>query len=60
MSIANQNAPKPWKWVGMEGGIARWYTRTRRNDIQDFRRQAQAVAAHLHNDSDVLEVAGPA
>lgn len=60
MAYIRHDGPKPWKGVGMEGRIARWYTRTRRNDMQDFRRQAQAVAAHLRNGSDVLEVApGP-
>jgi ubiquinone/menaquinone biosynthesis C-methylase UbiE len=51
---------KPWKGQGMEGWTARWYTRTRRNDMEDFRRQARSVAAHLLSGSDVLEVApGP-
>jgi ubiquinone/menaquinone biosynthesis C-methylase UbiE len=44
----------------MEGWVARWYTRTRRNDMEDFRRQAQAVAGQLRSGSNVLEVApGP-
>lgn len=52
--------PKPWKGPGMEGWTARWYTRTRRNDLEDFRRQAQGVAARLRAGCDVLEVApGP-
>ena len=51
---------KPHKGAGMEGWVARWYTRTRRNDMDDFRRQAQAVAAQLRSGSNVLEVApGP-
>jgi ubiquinone/menaquinone biosynthesis C-methylase UbiE len=51
---------KPWKGIGMEGWTARWYTRTRRNDVEDFRRQAQGVAARLRGGCDVLEVApGP-
>ncbi len=51
---------KGWKGIGMEGWIARWYTRTRRNDMADFRRQARTVADHLRAGSDVLEVApGP-
>lgn len=60
MSDVPQDVPKPWKGIGMEGRIARWYTRTRRNDMQDFCRQAQDVAVRLHSGSDVLEVApGP-
>ena len=51
---------KPQRGAGMEGWVARWYARTRRNDMEDFRRQAQAVAARLHTRSSVLEVApGP-
>ena len=51
---------KPHKGAGMEGWVARWYTRTRRNDMDDFRRQAQAVAGQLRSGSNVLEVApGP-
>ena len=44
----------------MEGWIARWYARTRHNDIDDFREQAAKVAARLQPGADVLEVApGP-
>ena len=51
---------KPQRGAGMEGWVARWYARTRRNDMEDFRRQARAVAARLHTGSSVLEVApGP-
>ena len=53
-------AQKPWKGTGMEGWVAHWYTRTRRNDMQDFRREAVAAARRLRSGSDVLEVApGP-
>lgn len=51
---------KAWKGKGMEGTVARWYTRTRRNDIEDFRREAKAVAERLRSGCNVLEVApGP-
>jgi ubiquinone/menaquinone biosynthesis C-methylase UbiE len=44
----------------MEGWVARWYTRTRRKDIADFRREAKTVAERLVSGSRVLEVApGP-
>ena len=44
----------------MEGWIARWYTRTRQNDMADFHRQAKAIANHLQSGSDLVEVApGP-
>ena len=51
---------KPYKGLGMEGWVARWYTRTRRNDMDDFRREAGNVAQHLCTGCNVLEVApGP-
>jgi ubiquinone/menaquinone biosynthesis C-methylase UbiE len=51
---------KPWKGKGMEGWTARWYARTRRHDMEDFRRQAKGVAEKLKSGCDVLEVApGP-
>jgi ubiquinone/menaquinone biosynthesis C-methylase UbiE len=44
----------------MEGWVARWYARTRRKDMEDFRRQAKSIAARLAGGSDLLEVApGP-
>ena len=51
---------KAWKGMGMEGWVARWYARTRRNDMEDFRREAKVVAEHLRSVCNVLEVApGP-
>lgn len=51
---------KGWRGAGMEGPVARWYARTRQNDMQDFRREARAAAGELRGGSDVLEVApGP-
>jgi len=51
---------KPYKGTGMEGWLARWYARTRRNDMEDFRRQARTVVEHLSSGCNVLEVApGP-
>jgi len=53
-------SPKAYKGAGMEGWVARWYARTRRNDMEDFRRQAKSIAARLASGSDLLEVApGP-
>jgi ubiquinone/menaquinone biosynthesis C-methylase UbiE len=44
----------------MEGRVAQWYTRTRRKDMEDFRREAKTVAERLSRGSSVLEVApGP-
>ena len=54
---ANQKA---WKGKGMDGWVASWYARTRRNDMDDFRREAKAAAEHLRSGCEVLEVApGP-
>jgi ubiquinone/menaquinone biosynthesis C-methylase UbiE len=51
---------KGYKGMGMEGFVARWYAKGRRNDYEDFRRDAARVAEHLKPGSDVLEVApGP-
>ena len=52
--------PKPWKGTGMEGWIARWYASTRRNDMEDFRREAKSAAERLPAGACVLDVApGP-
>ena len=51
---------KPWKGMGMEGWVARWYASTRRNDMEDFRRAARDAAHRLPAGARVLEVApGP-
>ena len=51
---------KGYKGVGMEGWTARWYARTRLNEIDDFRHEAEKVAEKLRPECDVLEVApGP-
>lgn len=51
---------KAWKGKAMEGSVARWYTRTRRKDMEEFRREATRAAERLSRGSRVLEVApGP-
>lgn len=51
---------KAWKGKAMEGWVAQWYTRTRRKDMEDFRREAWSVAQRLSSGARVLEVApGP-
>jgi len=53
-------SPKPWKGMGMEGWIARWYASSRAKDIEDFRRAAKTAAAELPAGARVLEIApGP-
>ena len=51
---------KAWKGMGMEGAIAKWYTRTRSKDMEDFRREARRFSARITSGAKVLEVApGP-
>ena len=51
---------KAYRGMGMEGSVARWYEKTTRNDMDDYRRLAIRVAAMLPLGGDVLEVApGP-
>jgi ubiquinone/menaquinone biosynthesis C-methylase UbiE len=57
MSTVDQRA---WKGKAMEGWVARWYTRTRRKDMADFRGEAKRIAERLSRGANVLEVApGP-
>ena len=49
-----------YRGAGMEGWTARWYARTRQNDMDSFREEAQRVSERLRAGSSVLEVApGP-
>lgn len=51
---------KAYKGMGMEGGVARWYDRTTRRDMPEFRALANRIAAELPAAGTVLEVApGP-
>ena len=60
MPATHARPPKPWKGMGMEGRIARWYASTRGKDIEDFCRAAEEAAERLPAGSRVLEVApGP-
>jgi ubiquinone/menaquinone biosynthesis C-methylase UbiE len=61
---ASANRPassgKPFRGLGMEGSIARWYARTTRGSHQDFAGTARRIATRLPQDVRVLEVAsGP-
>jgi ubiquinone/menaquinone biosynthesis C-methylase UbiE len=58
MSATQQK--KAYRGWGMEGLIARWYTRNTGRSIEQFRKEAQGIAEQLPAGSDVLEVApGP-
>jgi ubiquinone/menaquinone biosynthesis C-methylase UbiE len=51
---------KAYKGMGMEGGIARWYDKTTRRDMPEFRALANRIALALPPGGAVLEVApGP-
>lgn len=51
---------KAYKGMGMEGGIARWYDRTTRRDMPEFRALATRIAAILPPAAKALEIApGP-
>ena len=52
--------PKGYKGMGMEGSVARWYERTTRKSMADFRGLADRLAARVPAGSRALEVApGP-
>jgi len=51
---------KAYKGMGMEGGVARWYDRTTRRDMPEFRALAGRIAALAPPAGAVLEIApGP-
>lgn len=51
---------KAYKGMGMEGGVARWYDKTTRRDLPEFKALARRVASTLPAGANVLEVApGP-
>lgn len=54
------SAVKAYKGIGMEGSVARWYDRTTRKSMDDFRELAARIAAIAPAGGKVLEVApGP-
>jgi len=51
---------KPYKGLGMEGAIARWYASLTKNSLEDFRALAWRTFERIPPQSSVLEVApGP-
>ncbi len=51
---------KAYRGFGMEGSVARWYEKTTRKDMEEYRRLALRFAAGLPEGGDVLEAApGP-
>jgi ubiquinone/menaquinone biosynthesis C-methylase UbiE len=54
------NAQKAYRGMGMEGSVARWYEKTMRKDLEEYRKLAQRLKACLPDGGDMLEVApGP-
>jgi ubiquinone/menaquinone biosynthesis C-methylase UbiE len=51
---------KPYKGIGMEGLIAKWYSTNRGKSLEPFRKTAREIADQLPSGAAVLEVApGP-
>ncbi len=57
---ASVSSVKPYKGLGMEGAIAKWYAALTRKALEDFKALARRTADRLTLGSSVLEVApGP-
>lgn len=51
---------KPYRGLGMEGMLARWYARNTGKDLEPFRQLAGRIAGRVSPGADILEVApGP-
>lgn len=58
--MAQVSAAKPYKGLGMEGGVARWYAKLTRKALEDFKKDARRVSQMVASSGKVLEVApGP-
>jgi ubiquinone/menaquinone biosynthesis C-methylase UbiE len=59
MSV-NASSAKPYKGLGMEGAVAKWYAALTKKSLEDFRALARRTAAQIPPNSSVLESApGP-
>jgi ubiquinone/menaquinone biosynthesis C-methylase UbiE len=57
---ASISTAKPYKGLGMEGAVARWYAALTMKSIEDFKELARRTAEQIPPQSTVLEVApGP-
>jgi ubiquinone/menaquinone biosynthesis C-methylase UbiE len=53
-------ARKPYRGISMEGGLATWYAKITRKDLNEFERLARELAADLPANARILEIApGP-
>src|SRR5262249_44354268 len=54
------SSDKPYRGLGMEGFIAKWYANLTKSSLDDFRALARRVSEQIPAGADVLEVApGP-
>jgi len=57
---AHHSAAKPYKGLGMEGAVARWYAGLTKKSLEEFRVLARRIARQIPPHAKVLEVApGP-
>ena len=57
---AQASAVKPYKGLGMEGGVARWYAALTKKALNDFKKDARRMAPRIPPQGRVLEIApGP-
>jgi SAM-dependent methyltransferase len=61
MSVSASSAnTKPYKGLGMEGVVAKWYASLTKKALEDFKALARRIAEQISPNSKVLEVApGP-
>jgi 2-polyprenyl-3-methyl-5-hydroxy-6-metoxy-1,4-benzoquinol methylase len=61
MSVSASPAnTKPYKGLGMEGAVAKWYASLTKKSLDDFKALARRIAEQISPNSKVLEVApGP-
>jgi ubiquinone/menaquinone biosynthesis C-methylase UbiE len=58
--VAQASTNKPYKGLGMEGGIARWYASLTKKALDDFKKDARRMAERIPPGGKVLEIApGP-
>lgn len=58
--VAQASTLKPYKGLGMEGGIARWYASLTKKALDDFKKDARRMAERIAPQGKVLEIApGP-
>jgi len=59
-AFASSAGTKPYKGLGMEGAVAKWYASLTKKSLEDFKALARRIAAQIPGSSNVLEVApGP-